>query len=105
MQTSQIDKALTTLEQLNSLYWLPGLRAYLADQKILAALEHEPRLQALLKVSTIPKGLYENKALSSGFKPTLSSAERAAGVSIFWHQVRSDFAFFDNVPDLDWGQA
>lgn len=105
VRTAQIDLAFRTLEQINSLYWVPDLRTYLAKRKSIAQLDHEPRMQALLKVSTIPKRLYESQALASSFKPTLSSAERAAGVSIFWNQVRSDFAFFDNVPDLDWGQT
>jgi len=105
VRTSQFDLALSTLEQINSQFWIPNLREYLADQNKFARLEHEPRMQALLKVASIPKRLYESNALASSFKPTLSSAERAAGVSIFWHQVRSDFAFFDNVPDVDWGQT
>lgn len=105
VRTSQIDLALTTLEQISSLYWVPDLGTYLADQNKFSRLEHEPRFQAVLKVSTIPRRLYESKALASNFKSTLTSAERAAGVSIFWNQVRSDFAFFDNVQDLDWGQT
>jgi carboxyl-terminal processing protease len=103
VQTKQYDRALTTLEQINGLFWWPNLQGYLADSKTLAPLEKEPRMQALLRVSKIPQGLYENKALSGSYKPTLTAAEKAAGVSIFWHQVRSDFAFFDHVPDLDWG--
>jgi len=105
VRTSQFDRALTTLEQISRSYWFPELREYLAREGVLAPLEHEPRMQALLRLSTLPKDLYENSALASDFKPRLSSAERAAGVSIFWHQVRSDFAFFDNVPDLDWGRT
>lgn len=105
VRASQFDEALSTLEQFNNRYWYPGLAKYLADQKILAPLENEPRMQALLKRSTIPVALYDSKALASAYKPTLTAAERAAGVSMFWHQARADFAFFDNVPDLDWGQT
>lgn len=103
VQTKQYDQALTTLEQINRFYWLPNLQTYLSDRKVFAPLEQEPRMQAMLKISKIPQGLYENKALPNSYKPTLTAAEKAAGVSIFWHQVRSDFAFFDHVPDLDWG--
>lgn len=105
VRASQFDEALSTLEQLNNRYWYPRLPKYLADKKILAPLENEPRMQALLKRSTIPVALYDSKVLASAYKPTLTSAERAAGVSMFWHQVRADFAFFDNVPDLDWAQT
>lgn len=105
VRTSQFDEALNTLEQFNNRYWYAGLPGYLADKKILAPLENEPRMQALLKRWSIPVALYDSKVLASAYKPTLTSAERAAGVSMFWHQVRADFAFFDNVPDLDWGQT
>ena len=105
VRSNKLDLALLTLEQIKVQYWFPGLRSYLTKTKIFAALEHEPRFQALLKVSVIPERLYENNAIASDFRPTLTLAERVAGVSVFWHQVRSDFAFFDNVPDLDWGRT
>ena len=104
VRTSQIELALTTLEHINARFWVPELSTLLPGE-ILARLEKEPRMQALLKVSRIPEGLYGNKALTGAYKPTLSSAERAAGVSIFWQQVRSEFAYFDNVADLDWSQT
>lgn len=105
VRASQFDEALSTLEQLNNRWWYPDLRKYLADEKILAPLESEPRMQTVLKRSTIGGALYDGKVLAGAYKPTLTSAERAAGVSLFWTQVRADFAFFDNVPDLDWGQT
>lgn len=101
----QVDNAVATLEQIGRLYWYPGLRRAMAQRKILEPLEKDPRVQALLKVSTIPEGLYANKSLASAYTPTLTSAERAAGVSMFWLKVREDFVFFDNVTDLDWGKT
>ena len=103
VRASQNDQALTMLEQINRLYWVPDLQSYLTRRKSFEQIMHEPRMQALLKTSKIPLDLYQSKAISGGYKPTLTAAEKAAGVSMFWHQVRSDFAFFDHVPGLDWG--
>ncbi len=34
--------------------------------------------------------------------PDLSEAERLYGLSLFWQEANYNFAFFDQVPDLDW---
>ena len=34
--------------------------------------------------------------------PDLSESERLYGLSLFWQEANYNFAFFDQVPDLDW---
>ena len=36
---------------------------------------------------------------------TLSNEEKLYGLSKFWQEVNYNFAFFDQVPDLDWDEA
>jgi hypothetical protein len=35
----------------------------------------------------------------------LSVAEKVYGLSLFWKEVSYNFAYFDQVPDLDWDSA
>ncbi len=37
--------------------------------------------------------------------PTLSRAEKLYGLSLIWQEANYNFAFFDQVPDLDWDAA
>ena len=35
----------------------------------------------------------------------LSDSDKLYGLSLFWREVSYNFAFFDQVPELDWDQA
>ena len=35
----------------------------------------------------------------------LSTTEKLYGLSLFWKEVKDNFAFFHQVPELDWDQA
>jgi len=41
-------------------------------------------------------------SLPASAQPGLSEADRIYGLSTFWKEVDYNFAFFDQVPDLDW---
>lgn len=40
--------------------------------------------------------------IGSAFHETLTDAEKIAGLSLFWSEVRRSFVHFDKVADLDW---
>ena len=44
------------------------------------------------------------EALNTPYAPNMSEAEKLAGLAKFWSEAKYNFAFFDQVPDLDWDQ-
>lgn len=49
--------------------------------------------------------IWESDVWKSTYRPNLSDEEKVAGLSRFWAEVKFDFAYFDNVPDLDWDKT
>ena len=61
---------------------------------------------SLKKVSGVEldnyKKFWENPIWDSKYKRNLSENDKIAGLSRFWMEVKYNFAFFDQVPDLNW---
>jgi carboxyl-terminal processing protease len=72
-----------------------------------AALQAAPAVAAALRRMTAkdPYARFRARALASPFQPTLSEDQRIAGLSLFWSEVKYNFANFDLVPELDWDAA
>lgn len=102
-QQGKKEQALSLLEEMAQF----GLAAPFADmignQAALAALKDEPRFQAILNANRAASRLWKNPA--SPYKPVLTNEEKVAGLSLFWAEARHGFAFFDNVPELDWAKT
>lgn len=98
------DKAVKTLQEINDITWTPALLKLMQDRPHLAQLRHDPRVQKILSVSTIPAQLWPLET-TYAYTATLSMAERVAGLSQFWHQARESFVYFDHVPELDWNKV
>lgn len=105
LKLGERNRSLDYLEQINSLFWLPDLEKYLDQRGILPGLKDEPRLRHILAVSRIPTALYSENSIPFKYKVRLSDAERVSGLSTYWTQVRSDFVYFDKVPELSWGKV
>ena len=48
--------------------------------------------------------IFDSDALDTPYAPNISEAEKLAGLSKFWAEAKYNFAFFDQVPELDWDQ-
>ena len=72
----------------------------------LASLHADPRWGALIdraeKSARAREAFWNNPALATPYRPSLSEDERVAGLSRLWAEVKFNFANFDLVPDLDW---
>jgi C-terminal processing protease CtpA/Prc len=82
---------------------------HLAADTDLAGLHADPRWE---RVTTAAGLLAENDrriwggaAFETPYRETLPEEERIAGLARYWAEVRSNFAFFDQVPELDWDAA
>ena len=49
--------------------------------------------------------MIKNEAMLTGQLPTLTPLEQVAGFVQLWSEVKYNFAFFDQVPDVDWDQV
>ncbi|MEL7496111.1 MAG: S41 family peptidase [Planctomycetota bacterium] len=72
----------------------------------LESLRADPRWQQLKKdlIISIEQNnvLWKSPAFNSKYQQNLSDAEKAAGLSKLWAEVKFNFVNFDQVPTLDW---
>lgn len=48
------------------------------------------------------KNFWENPVWNSKYQPNLGKTEKLAGLSRLWMEVKYNFAYFDQVPNLNW---
>ncbi|OYO30599.1 hypothetical protein CD932_05220 [Janthinobacterium sp. PC23-8] len=96
------DKALEALEQSQRSSWIP-----IEFDKIPAfeGLRNEPRFAAINARARLGTRIFDTPALAAGYQEKLSVAERIAGLSLFWHEARQNFVYFDHVSNLDWNKV
>ena len=99
------DAALAALEAAQAEGWYPDLAPYLRSNKAFASLQDEPRFKAILSTLDSAGRLWSAKTVAVPYAPQLSEAERIAGLSLFWSEVKYNFVHFDHVPNLDWDQV
>jgi C-terminal processing protease CtpA/Prc len=94
------DNALRVLESTTAVGLIPSL-AKLEQDPGLAALRGEPRFQALLAKHR-QGSLAARNGLASPYSETLTREQRIAGLSLFWSEVRHNFANADLMPPQQW---
>ncbi|MES2038352.1 MAG: S41 family peptidase [Pseudomonadota bacterium] len=80
---------------------IPSLKNYLATPAF-TSVQDEPRFKAYLKLLELPAKMGRASVLATPYKEEISTAEKIAGLSMFWSEVKRSFVNFHNVPDLDW---
>jgi len=100
------EEALSALERMASLIWLPALAndPHLFNAPAFDALRAEPRFIAVQQAMALPEQVYRAPA-SGPFKPVLTTEEKVAGLSLYWAEARRNFVHFDHVPNLDWNKT
>ena len=97
------DKALATLELMQRVAWVPPMAGLLGNDPAFASLRDDPRFKTIVTREELPARLWKSPAIATPYKEKLGVEERIAGLSLYWAEAREHFAWFDNVPDLDWG--
>lgn len=75
---------------------------HLAEDPDLANIRQEPEFRRLLAGVTARLNLWQNRAVATPYRENLSPDEKIAGLSVFWSEVKFNFAFFEKVSNLDW---
>ncbi len=80
--------------------------AHLQKDTDLEILHQHPQWQQALQACATNKQvnemLYGDKAFSTPYEPALSEDQKIAGLSRFWMEVKHNFAYFHQVPNLQW---
>jgi len=101
------DAAFASLERAVALGWANV--EHLAADTDLASLHADPRWQKVTaaagRLAESDRRVWGGAAFETPFRETLPEEERIAGLARYWAEVRSNFAFFDQVPELDWDAA
>lgn len=103
--TGQLEAAWATLARMEAeRRWVPA--QWLETAQELAEMRKDARWPAVLTQArshdALRVRLYEAPALETPFRETLPLNERIAGVSRLWAEVKTHFANFELVPELDW---
>lgn len=99
------EQTLAHLRAILSVAWFPPEVKDLESSPDFKFVRKDPRLQAMLATLHAAYRQWNHPSLATGYKPTLSVAERIAGLSLFWSEANYNFAHFDHVANLDWDKA
>jgi carboxyl-terminal processing protease len=97
-----IDHAIEALETMQRYSWNPRIDTFFAKIPGLEALRADPRYNVLMERGRVAQRVMRPPSIATPYKERLSVEERIAGLSLYWAEAREHFAWFDNVPDLDW---
>ena len=85
------ERALSTLEAMQTFFWFPGVGELLDNDQAFANLRDDPRFRHLLAIEALPDCIWKAPATATAYQETLSVEERVAGLSLFWAEVRQGF--------------
>jgi len=63
--------------------------------------EH-PRFQEILRQLQARQLFWENPFFETPYRENISEEEKQAGLAKLWSEIKYNFAFFSNVPELNW---
>jgi C-terminal processing protease CtpA/Prc len=97
--------ALDTLDAAQAEEWKPDEADNMRKDAAFAALQNEPRFKAILANLDAARERWHASTLAVPYAPQLTEAQRIAGLSLFWSEVKYNFVHFDRVPQLNWDQV
>lgn len=96
--------ALDDLDAMREVPLYASMAALLEHEPAFEALHDQPRYQNLISTLKALKSRWNAAAFQTS-STALDEAHRIAGLTLFWSEVRYNFAWFELVPDLDGNQA
>ena len=78
--------------------------SYLESDSSFMNLRGDPRFTAFTGMMRRTGDLYKNTAFKTPYKPNLTDAEKAAGLSLLWMEARGNFVYFDHL-SVDWNKT
>ena len=68
----------------------------------IAAIRDDVRFAQIIVQLESAEKLCEGAALATPYRENISEDEKVAGLSLFWSEVKYNFAYFERIPDVDW---
>lgn len=75
---------------------------HISEDTDLEPLHSEPAFHELVDIARRHSEFWNGSAFATPYNDTLTVDERLAGLSRLWMEVKLNFVFFDQVPELDW---
>ncbi|WP_255076119.1 S41 family peptidase [Lacihabitans sp. CCS-44] len=75
---------------------------WMKNDTIFESVVNAPELLPFFKKIEASNRVFNGTALNTPYKYNISDAEKLAGLSKFWSEAKYNFAYFENLPDLDW---
>ena len=94
--------AVASLQQLLTPEFADVYAPWILDDPYLASLRQDPALKSILDKAASGINTFRSKALATPYQPNLSDDEKVAGLSKMWAEAKYNFAYFDQIPDVDW---
>ena len=83
-------------------YKYVGLIVDLRNSDIFRLIKHDPCIQKLLKRLEIEEGFWTNNYFSTPYYQNITDQEKIVGLSNLWAEVKFNFAYFDQIPGINW---
>ncbi len=76
--------------------------AHLMEDSDLEALRSTEKFKLLLAEAKAWSTFWDNKFIGTDYRENISEDEKIAGLSKLWAEIKSNFVFFDRLPNLNW---
>ena len=102
IKQGKLDEAVETLR-----YDLDGSSAsayisFMERDSTFARIRHNPYIVSKIAQQRVMQNIFNSDALKTAYQPNLSDAEKVAGLSKLWSEAKYNFAYFDQIPDVNW---
>lgn len=98
-------EAINWLERVHQAGGWGGFAQFLEQSPSLAGVRGEPAFATLLATVKERKDFWESPALKTPYTANLSPAEKVAGLSKFWSEVKYNFAYPEVLREMDWDRV
>ena len=105
IKQGKLDEAVESLR-----YDLDGSHAaayigFMERDSTFALIRKNPYIAAQINRQRVMRNIFDSNALKTSYQPNLSDAEKVAGLSKLWSEAKYNFAYFDQIPDVNWDSA
>ena len=83
---------------------IPSLADFLGREKAFDSIRDDAEFGAILSGFRVFDRLWDSPALKTSYKENLSDAEKLAGLSKFWSEVKYNFGYPEKLVALNWDQ-
>lgn len=102
IKKGEFDSAVTLLRKNLTSKDASVYSSWMKSDTIFEKVSKSPELSPLIKKIDADKRIFNGTTIKTPYQSNISEAEKIAGLSKFWSEAKYNFAYFENIPDLDW---